>query len=91
MIIFKKFLRISFQSKKIIQEPKNEKERLEVLQSMMAHAQFCMSGDHTLSATVQAINELSKVTNKFRAIYVDVIYGGVVGENTANCNQICAF
>jgi len=44
------------------QEPKNEKERLEVLQSMSAHAQFCMSGDHTLSATVQAINELSQVS-----------------------------
>jgi hypothetical protein len=28
---------------------------------MSAHAQFCMSGDHTLSATVHAINELSQV------------------------------
>ena len=32
-------------------EPKNEKERLEVLRMMHAHAQFCMSGDHTLPAT----------------------------------------
>lgn len=38
---------------KIGSEPKNEKERLHVLRNMHAHAQFCMSGDHTLSATVQ--------------------------------------
>ncbi len=60
---------------------------------MMAHAQFCMSGDHTLSATVQAINELAKVTNKFRAIYIVVIYGSVEGETAGkrrqrNCSQI---
>ena len=29
--------------------PANEKERLDVLKTMHAHAQFCMSGDHTLS------------------------------------------
>jgi hypothetical protein len=28
---------------------------------MSAHAQFCLSGDHTLSATVHAINELTLV------------------------------
>ena len=38
---------------KIGSEPKNEKDRLQVLRNMHAHAQFCMSGDHTLSATVQ--------------------------------------
>ena len=38
---------------KIGNEPKNEKERLHILRNMHAHAQFCMSGDHTLSATVQ--------------------------------------
>ncbi len=39
-------------------EPKNEKERLEVLKTMHAHAQFCWSGDHTLQATHTAINDL---------------------------------
>merc|ERR1712200_171967 len=42
--------------------PSNDKERLDVLKNMHAHSQFCMSGDHTLSATVLAINELSLTT-----------------------------
>ena len=37
--------------------PNNEKERLKVVQRMMAHTQFCMSGDHTLEATREAIEE----------------------------------
>ena len=31
------------------QPPSNDRERLDVLKNMHAHAQFCMSGDHTLS------------------------------------------
>ena len=37
--------------------PTNEKERLKVVQRMAAHTQFCMSGDHTLEATRDAIAE----------------------------------
>ena len=44
-------------------EPKNEKERLEVLRLMHAHSQFCMSGDHTLAATATAITELVRQRN----------------------------
>ncbi|XP_060089562.1 von Willebrand factor A domain-containing protein 8 [Heteronotia binoei] len=40
--------------------PKNNKERLEVLKIMHAHAQFCMSGDHTLEGTEHAIREIAK-------------------------------
>ena len=28
--------------------PANDRERLGVLQTMVAHTQFCMSGDHTV-------------------------------------------
>ena len=35
--------------------PENNKERLEVLKTMHAHAQFCMSGDHTVEATKHAV------------------------------------
>ena len=34
--------------------PTNEKERLDVLKTMHAHAQFCMSGDHTLSGNFRS-------------------------------------
>ena len=34
----------------VAQPPENDKERLKVLKAMHAHSQFCMSGDHTLSA-----------------------------------------
>ena len=39
--------------------PLNEKERLKVVQRMAAHTQFCMSGDHTLEATREAIEEVA--------------------------------
>uniref|UniRef100_A0A8C6JZL1 von Willebrand factor A domain-containing protein 8 n=1 Tax=Melopsittacus undulatus TaxID=13146 RepID=A0A8C6JZL1_MELUD len=40
--------------------PKNNKQRLEILKTMHAHAQFCMSGDHTLEGTEHAIREITK-------------------------------
>uniref|UniRef100_A0AAV2K2C1 von Willebrand factor A domain-containing protein 8 n=1 Tax=Knipowitschia caucasica TaxID=637954 RepID=A0AAV2K2C1_KNICA len=40
--------------------PNNNKERLKVLKTMHAHAQFCMSGDHTLEGTEASIKELSR-------------------------------
>ncbi|XP_027961592.1 von Willebrand factor A domain-containing protein 8 isoform X3 [Eumetopias jubatus] len=40
--------------------PKDNKQRLEILKTMHAHAQFCMSGDHTLEGTQHAIKEIVK-------------------------------
>ncbi|XP_059823780.1 von Willebrand factor A domain-containing protein 8 [Hypanus sabinus] len=40
--------------------PKNNKERLRIIKIMYAHAQFCMSGDHTLEGTEHAIQEIAK-------------------------------
>lgn len=40
--------------------PANNKERLSVVKLMYAHSQFCFSGDHTLPATVHAIEQISK-------------------------------
>ncbi|KAF5289201.1 hypothetical protein FQR65_LT00087 [Abscondita terminalis] len=40
--------------------PKNNKERLNVLKTMHAHAQFCFSGDNTLEATELAIKSMAK-------------------------------
>ncbi|XP_019792046.2 von Willebrand factor A domain-containing protein 8 isoform X1 [Tursiops truncatus] len=40
--------------------PKDDKQRLEILRTMHAHAQFCMSGDHTLEGTEHAIKEIVK-------------------------------
>ncbi|KAM6934858.1 von Willebrand factor A domain-containing protein 8 [Xenentodon cancila] len=40
--------------------PKNDKQRLRVLKTMHAHAQFCMSGDYTLEATEASIKELAR-------------------------------
>ena len=54
-------------------EPKNEKDRLHILRNMHAHAQFCMSGDHTLSATVQAINELALSADNYDESIVIVL------------------
>ncbi|GFS38586.1 von Willebrand factor A domain-containing protein 8 [Nephila pilipes] len=40
--------------------PINRKERLELIRSMHAHSQFCMSGDNTLKATSHAIRTITK-------------------------------
>ncbi|CAL8266675.1 unnamed protein product [Lota lota] len=40
--------------------PKNNKERLKVLKTMHAHAQFCMSGDYTLEGAEAAVRELAR-------------------------------
>jgi len=42
-------------------KPINEKDRFEILQSMIAHSQYCLAGDHTLKATTRGINNLKKV------------------------------
>jgi len=42
------------------QPPKNEAERLKILKTMLAHSQFCSSGDHTFEATKHAIQEVAK-------------------------------
>uniref|UniRef100_A0A8D3E6L1 von Willebrand factor A domain-containing protein 8 n=1 Tax=Scophthalmus maximus TaxID=52904 RepID=A0A8D3E6L1_SCOMX len=39
--------------------PKNNKQRLKVLKTMHAHAQFCMSGDHTLEGTQAKMSSTS--------------------------------
>ncbi|RLU26772.1 hypothetical protein DMN91_000569 [Ooceraea biroi] len=42
------------------QPPTDNKRRLEVIKTMHAHSQFCMSGDNTLEATQHAIASLAK-------------------------------
>jgi hypothetical protein len=44
------------------QEPRNESERFMILQSMIAHSQFCMSGDHTLEAIDAAVTRVIDAT-----------------------------
>ncbi len=38
--------------------PKNAKERLQVLEKMSAHSQYCSSGDTTVQATQWAVSAL---------------------------------
>merc|ERR1711916_56947 len=40
--------------------PANERERLKVMETMHAHAQFCLSGDHTVEAAAAAVDSLAK-------------------------------
>ena len=39
--------------------PSNNKERLDVLKTMQAHSQFCLSGDHTLEAAMSAVKQVA--------------------------------
>merc|ERR1719270_1337886 len=56
-----------------LKSPENNRERLAVLKEMHAHSQFCMSGDHTLSAAVLAINELGLVSEQYDESFVVVL------------------
>ena len=65
--------------------PNNEKDRLQILQTMLAHSQYCMSGDHTLEAMREAIEAVS---NKLR----DDSSGGSImdqAKDTSNGTVIC--
>ena len=50
--------RVEFVTKNSV--PANENERLLVLKKMLAHSQFCWSGDTTLEATERAVRELAR-------------------------------
>jgi hypothetical protein len=39
-------------------KPNNEQERLELLEAMVAHSQYCSSGDNTLSAVGKAVDNI---------------------------------
>ncbi|XP_063587792.1 von Willebrand factor A domain-containing protein 8-like [Penaeus indicus] len=40
--------------------PRDNKQRLDVLKTMQAHSQFCLSGDHTLEAAREAVTQIAK-------------------------------
>lgn len=44
--------------------PTNEKHMMRILQSIVAHTQYCSSGDFTLEAVEQAIDDISEGQNK---------------------------
>lgn len=44
--------------------PPNENERVKVLLSMLAHSQYCYRGDHTLEATMKAIEDVASRVNE---------------------------
>jgi hypothetical protein len=74
--------------------PKNEKERLDVLRTMHAHAQFCMSGDHTLSATVVAINDLAQMADEHDESVASPIRSDTRARSNLSFSQMlrhCAF
>eukprot|EP00039_Didymoeca_costata_P004596 m.74562 g.74562 ORF g.74562 m.74562 type:complete len:1871 (+) comp12470_c0_seq4:171-5783(+) len=53
--------------------PQNEAERLKVLQQMLSHSQFCMSGDHTLEAAEKAIEDMSQRRNESDETFVIIL------------------
>ena len=50
--------------------PANEKERLKVLLRIVAHSQFCMSGDTTLEAAESAIESISHMESDDNIVFL---------------------
>ncbi|KAI9224602.1 AAA domain-containing protein [Blastocladiella britannica] len=53
--------------------PANEKDRFAVLEQMVAHAQYCWAGDHTVEALRTATDDLARTTADFDATHVVLI------------------
>ncbi|KAG3117086.1 hypothetical protein PI125_g4103 [Phytophthora idaei] len=50
--------------------PKDRKERLQVLQKMVAHTQYCRSGDHTVEAVERGMQRVAALEGDDRFVFV---------------------
>ncbi|GMF11715.1 unnamed protein product [Phytophthora lilii] len=50
--------------------PKDRKERLQVLQKMVAHTQYCRSGDHTVEAVERGVLRIAAMDGDDRFVFV---------------------
>ncbi|CAK4100190.1 unnamed protein product [Aphanomyces euteiches] len=50
--------------------PKTKKERLKILQKMVAHSQYCSSGDHTLEAIYESVDRVKDQTGENLFVFV---------------------
>ncbi|KAF4047109.1 ATPase family associated domain-containing protein 5 [Phytophthora infestans] len=50
--------------------PKDRKERLQVLQKMVAHTQYCRSGDHTVEAVERGVQRVAALEGGDRFVFV---------------------
>lgn len=55
------------------EKPTNEAERYRVLEQMVAHSQFCLSGDHTCAALDIAVQEAALAKNENNETFVFLI------------------
>jgi MoxR-like ATPase len=65
------------------QPPRNENERMRVLQEMLAHSQYCRSGDFTLEAMGKAIVDVASHGNGYGEERDDCVVIGVSDANLA--------
>jgi hypothetical protein len=63
--------------------PKDEKERLKIVQQISAHTQYCMSGDYTLEGTEKGL-----LFALFEIIF-DIDKYFVVGSHQGHCAAAC--
>ena len=54
-------------------KPSNEAERYQVLEQMVAHSQFCLSGDHTCAALDLAIQQAAAAKDEREEAFVFLI------------------
>ncbi|KAG4058579.1 von Willebrand factor A domain-containing protein 8 [Phytophthora cactorum] len=50
--------------------PKDRKERLQVLQKMVAHTRYCRSGDHTVEAVERGVQRVAALEGDDRFVFV---------------------
>ena len=67
------------------QPPQNEQERMRILQTMIAHSQYCQSGDNTLEAIGRAIQDISKDESDDESIVIGVSDANLARYGTWRC------
>jgi len=93
----------AFKFTEAMSPPENEAKRLKILKTMIAHSQFCSSGDHTLEATKYAIDQISKeeADDHFVVVLSDAnfdrygisprSFARIMGDTDAKVNVFCIF
>jgi hypothetical protein len=86
-----------------LKPPENEAERLKLLKTLIAHSQFCTSGDYTLQATKFSIDSIAKedADDHFVIVLSDAnfdrygisprTFARVMTETNKNVNVFCIF
>ena len=70
--------------------PDDSKKRLDLLRTVLAHSQFCMSGDSTVTATTHACDQLAKIADQSDQSFVVLLSDANLDRYGISPNRLAA-